>query len=84
MYLAETINRPLDRVEPFKYIEDFYALYTNRNVVLALYYSTVKLQQGVIYRTKHASLLKTSYCYTAWFLAVSSTSILHYARSVRK
>jgi hypothetical protein len=43
MYFAETINRPLDLVEPLKYIGDFYALYTNRNVVFALYYSTVKL-----------------------------------------
>jgi hypothetical protein len=29
MYFAETINRPLDLVEPLKYIGDFYALYTN-------------------------------------------------------
>jgi hypothetical protein len=43
MYFAGTINRPLDLVEPLKYIGDFYALYTNRNVVFALYYSTVKL-----------------------------------------
>jgi hypothetical protein len=43
IHLAATIDQPLDLVELPKYMGDFYALYTSSNVVLALYYSTVKL-----------------------------------------